>query len=109
MVKLNRYKYLRLVFDYKLDLSVTAQSITKSVNRALGLLISKVKACGGLSYTCFTKLYESMVVSVIRYRTAVWGYKEYSCIDAVHNHMCRYFLSINKVAAVQGYVGVKVP
>ena len=72
MVKVNRYKYLSLVLDYKLDLSVTAQSEAKSAIRAFDLLISKANAFGGLSYKCFTKLYESMVVPVIRYGAAVW-------------------------------------
>ena len=53
--KVNRYKYLCLVLNYKLDLRVTAQSVAKSANRALGLLVSKAKAFGGLSYKCFTK------------------------------------------------------
>ena len=77
----------------------------------LGLLISKAKSLGGLSYKCFTKVYESMVVPVIRYgAAAVWGQEEYSCIDAVHKY--RYFLIVNKYtpsAAVKGDIGVRVP
>ena len=43
MVKVKRYKYLGIVRDYKLDLSVTAQSVAKSANRALSLLIFTAK------------------------------------------------------------------
>ena len=103
MVKMPRYKYL--VLDYKLDFSVTAQSVAKSPNRALGLFISKAKAFGGLSYKGFTKLYERMAASLIMYGAAAWGHKEYSCIDAVHNHICRYFIGVNKFHLMQLFKG----
>ena len=112
MSKVNQYKYLGLVLDYKLDFNVTAQTVAKSASRALGLLISKAKVLGGMSYKCFTKLYESMVIPIVRYGAAIWGHKEFSCINAVHNRMCRYFLGVKKFtpnAAVQGDMGVRVP
>ena len=67
LIKVDRYKYLGLVLEYSLDYSVTASVIAKSASRALGLLISKAKCMGGLSYNCFSKLYESCVVPIIRY------------------------------------------
>ena len=112
MDKVDRYKYLGLILHYKLDFSVTAQAVAKSATRALGLLIAKAKAFGGFTYNCMTKLYESMVMSIIRYGAAVWGDKEFSCINAVHNRMCRYYLGVNKFtpnAAIQGDMGVRVP
>ena len=51
-------------------------------------------------------------MSIIRYGAAVWGDKEFSCINAVHNRMCRYYLGVNKFtpnAAIQGDMGVRVP
>ena len=110
--KVNKYRYLGLSIDYKLDYKVTADAVAKSANRALGLLISKSKSLGGLSYNCFSKLYESSVMSVIRYGAAIWGNKEFSCINTVHNRMCRYYLGVGKFtpnAAVQGDIGLRVP
>ena len=110
--KVDRYKYLGLVIDYKLDYSVTAEMVAKSANRALGLLIAKTKCMGGLSFNCFSKLYESSVIPVIRYGASIWGQKEYSCINAVHNRMCRFYLGVGKFtpnAAVQGDIGLRVP
>ena len=75
-------------------------------------MIGKSKSLGGLPYNCFSKLYESMVVSIVRYGAAIWGCKEYSCINAVHNRMCRYYLGVSKFtpnAAVQGDMGLRVP
>jgi hypothetical protein len=110
--KVDKYKYLGLIFDYKMDYNVTAKAVAQSANRALGLLIAKSKCFGGLAYNCFVKLYESMVMPVITYGAAVWGNQQFSCIDAVHNRMCRYFLGVSKFtpnAAVQGDMGVRVP
>ena len=112
MLVVNQYKYLGLVLDYKLDYRVTAKAVAKSATRALGLLIAKAKVLGGLAFKCFTKLYESMVVRIMRYGASIWGHKEYDCINAVHNRMCRFFLGVGKFtpsAAVQGDMGVRVP
>ena len=54
------YKYLGLVLSEHLDYALTAKVVSQSANRALGLLIAKTKACCGLQYDAFTKLYESM-------------------------------------------------
>ena len=42
----------------------------------------------------------------------IWGHREFTCIEAVHNLMYQYFLGVNKYtpnAAVGGDMGVKVP
>ena len=106
--KVERYKYLGLVLDYSLDYNTTAAVVAKSASRALGLIISKDKVMGGLPYNSFSKLYESTVMSIIRYGASIWGHKEYPCINAVHNRMCRYFLGVSKFtpnAAVNGDMG----
>ena len=51
-------------------------------------------------------------MSIIRYRAAIWGNKEYSCINAVYYRMCRYYHGVwtfTPNAAVQGYMGLWVP
>ncbi len=52
----DRYKYLGLIFSEFLDYNVTAKVVARSAGRALGLLIAKTKAYGGMPYECFTKL-----------------------------------------------------
>ena len=64
--------------------------------RALGLLIAKSKCNGGMPYECFTKLYDALVLSIINYGSAIWGAKEYSIINSVHNRACRFFLGVGK-------------
>ena len=61
----DKYIYLGLTLDEFLDFNVTASFVSKSASRALGLLIAKFKAVGGMPYNVFTKLFESMVWSIV--------------------------------------------
>ena len=74
------YKYLGLLINEFLDFEYTSQA----ANRALGLIICKAKAYGGMPYSCFTKLYNALVLPIITYGSAIWGDKSYSHIDAVY-------------------------
>ena len=104
----DRYKYLGLVLTEHLDYAITAKVVAQSANRALGLVIAKTKSFGGLSYSVFTKLYESVVCPVITYGAAIWGTEDFSCINSVQYRAARFFLHVNKHtanAAVSGDIG----
>ena len=108
----NQYKYLGLVLNEFLDFKVTAEIVAKSANRALGLLIAKCKAAGGIPFNCFERLYKSMVLPVIHYGSSIWGHNSYSSIDAVHNRACRFILGVGKytpTAAILGDSGLTPP
>ena len=82
--------------------------MAKAGNRALGLIIAKDRAFGGLPFRTFTKLYDKMVWSVISYAAGIWGQKQYSCINAVQNRAQRYFLGVGRYipnVAVHGDMG----
>ena len=49
-----QYKYLGLVFNEFHDLAQTAKSVAASTSRALGLILSKFYANGGMPYKVFT-------------------------------------------------------
>ena len=91
---MNSYKYLGLQLTDRLDLTHTAKVVAKSANRALGLLIFKVKAMGGVSYNCYIKLFDCLVWPVISYWAAIWGTRSHPCIDAVFNRACRFFMRL---------------
>lgn len=102
------YKYLGILLHEHLDYKVTADMVSKSAGRALGLIIAKSKLLGGLPFNTFYKLFQSTVVPIIEYGAAVWGYKEFSSVNSVYNRACRYFLGVGKYApnmAVQGDTG----
>ncbi len=86
-------------------INITASIVAKSDGRALGLLIAKYKAFGGLPYDCYTKLYYSLVQPIIDYGSSVWGTKEYSCINAIQHRACRFYMGVVKhisKTAIQG-------
>ena len=91
---------------------MTAHHVAKSAGRALGLLIAKSKAYGGLLFSAFRKVYESIVLPVIHYGSSIWGIVENKGINAIHNKACRNFLGVGKYtanAAIQGDIGLSPP
>ena len=65
-----------------------------------------------MSYSCFAKLYNALVLPIITYGSAIWGDRSYSHIDAVHNRACRFFSGVGKYipkAAIQGDMGWPLP
>ena len=104
----SKYMYLGILLTEHLDYNLTAKCVAQSAGRALGLLIAKFKNSGGLPYDVYTKLYESCVVPVISYGAAIWGTKQFSCINAIHARAMRFFLGTGKYTpntAVQGEMG----
>ena len=92
----SQYRYLGLVLTECLDWSVTAKYVAQASQRALGLLIAKSKAHGGLPYTVFTKLYDALVQPIMDYGAAIWGHKPHSCIQAVQNRAMRFHLGVGR-------------
>ena len=62
-----QHKYLGLVLNEHSDINVAVKMVAQSASRALGLLIAKYKSMGGMKYRVYSKLYDSMVWSVIAY------------------------------------------
>ena len=63
-----------------LDLSVMVKAVAKSASRALGLLIAKDKAFGGMPFSYLQKCYDSLVQSIIDYSSSIWGTKQYTYV-----------------------------
>ena len=103
-----QYTYLGLMLTEHLDYNMMAKNIALSANRALGLVISKFRAFGGLPFNTFTKLYDSIVIGTISYGAAIWGDRSFSCISAVQHRAARFFMGVGKYtpnAAVMGDTG----
>ena len=85
-----------------------AKNVSMSANRALGLVISKYKALGGLPFNTMTKLYDSIVLGTISYGAAIWGARTFSCLSAVQNRAARICMTVCRYtpnAAVMGDIG----
>ena len=101
-----------MVLNEFLDYQVMAKAVAKSASRALGLLIVKCKAHGGFQHNIFTKLFDTLVWSVIDYGSAIWGTREFSCISAVQNRAMRFYMGVGKYTpndAIAGDMGWKPP
>ena len=106
-----QYRYLGFNMNEHLDMNYSAKCTAQAASRALGLLIAKSKACGGMPYTCFSTLYDALVGSVINYSAGVWGHRQFSPISAVQNRATRFYLGVGKYtpnAATQGDMGWKI-
>lgn len=88
------YKYLGVWLQEHLDLNFTAREIAKSASRALGVLICKFKSLGGLAHSVFNTLYDNLVQPILSYGSAIWGTRQFSCINAVQNRACRFYLGV---------------
>ena len=85
--RLSLFLYIGLI----LMNSITAKMLAQSASRALGLVNAKCKLVGGVPYTIFTKLYDSIAWPDIAYGAALQGHKNFSCITAVQNRATRFF------------------
>ena len=106
----SKYQYLGLLLTEFLDYNEMVKAVTRSAGRALSLLIVKSKAQGGFHFDTYTKLYDSLVWSVISYSAAIWGTRDFSCIDAVQHRAIRFFMGLGKYSpndAINGDMGWK--
>ena len=92
----SQYNYLGLLLTEFLSYDEMAKAVAKSASRSLGLLISKCKINGGFKYFTFTKLFDTLVWSVIEYGASLWGTKDYSCVNSVKNRAMRFFMGVGR-------------
>ena len=101
----DRYKYLRLLITEHLNYEEIAKHVAKSASRALSLLITTFKSCGGLAFQTYTKLFENTVMGIINYGAAVWGTKEFRCINSIQLKAVRFFLGVGRYTPHSGVLG----
>ena len=92
----NQYTYLGTLLTEHLDYNAMAAHVAKSVNKALGLVISKYKAFGGLPFSTVRKLFDAIVWSTISYGSAIWGDREFNCKNDVQNRGESYFMDVGR-------------
>ena len=72
----DKYRYLGCTLNEYLDFKVTARTQAEGSSRALGKLLSKFYLNKGLGYETYKKLYNSCIVTIMDYNSAIWGYNE---------------------------------
>ena len=105
-----QYIYLGLLLSEDVCYEKMAKHVCKAVNRALGLVIAKCNVFGGFNFESYSKLYDTMVWSVVNYGAAVWRTRQFSCINTIQLRAARYYMGVGKYtpsSAVQGDSGWK--
>ena len=92
----SKYQYLGLLLTEFLDYNEMTKAVARSAGRASSLPIVKSKAHGGFHFDTYTKLYDSLVWSIISYGAAIWGTRDFSCINAVQHRAIRCFMGLGK-------------
>lgn len=95
------YKYLGLVIDEFLNYETTAKLLLIQRHVHLVPLVLNLKVLEVFLTKCFTKLYDS-VVWPKKAMVQSYGLKLFSCINAVQNRACRFFLGVGKYTPTNG-------
>ena len=98
-------KYLGVMFEEFLNFETMSCMLAESANRALGKICSKFKSIKNMGFQTFTKLYESCVVPIMDYCSAIWGYSNYVNCDKIQNRALRFFLGVHRFAPTTAVVG----
>ncbi len=99
------YKYLGIFMDEFLTFKNATEILSAAAGRALGGMINKYRHLKEMSYKTYTKLYENLVCSVMDYSCAIWGTKNYDCMEYVHRRAIRFFTGVHRLSPIPGYVG----
>ena len=102
-----QYIYLGILLAEHFDYMKMANHGSKAASRALGLVIAKNKSFGGLHFGSFQKLFDSMVWSVISYGAAIWGNRQFSCINSVQLRAARYYMGVGRLRRILPYMVIQ--
>jgi hypothetical protein len=67
------YKYLGLWFDEHRTMNKAVKELSKSANRAIGVLFRKFISTGGITWKVYNKLYTLIVEPILFYGSRIWG------------------------------------
>ncbi|CAH1801802.1 unnamed protein product, partial [Owenia fusiformis] len=96
-----QYKYLGLKLNEHMDMTKSATILAKSGSRALGAIMAKSRANGGLSYEVYTHLFDCLVAPVLHYSAGVWGTNKTvgAAATIVQNKARRFYLGVGQHAS----------
>ena len=108
--KVGVYCYMGFSVDSDLCMTEGCDSLTKSGERALGALISKVKTINDVGYKTFEKLYKTCVIPVLDYCGGILGINpeaqwKFEKMDIVNERAQRFYLGVSRHAPKAGYGG----
>ena len=101
----HEYKYLGFWFNEFLDLDNSIQRVFNSGNQALGAVIAKAKAAGGLPFSVFTRLYDASVLSICNYSAHIWAHRKNLQLNKLQNNALKFFFGLGNAAPLAALEG----
>ena len=98
MMYVDDYKYLGCWVNEFLNNKKTVTSLTAAAGRSFGRIINIFKHMGDMGYETYRTLYDTYVLPVVHYASAVWGFDDHSVPQVLQNHIGRFFLSVQRFA-----------
>lgn len=74
-------------------------------NQALGAVIAKAKASGGLPFSVFTQLYNASVLSICNYSAHIWAHRKNLQLLKLQNNAPRFFFGLGTAAPLAALEG----
>ena len=94
------YKYLGCwVNEFGSD-AKTVDALSAGAGRSFGRIINIFRKLGDIGIKTYSTLYESYVLPVANYASAVWGFKDHSAPRILQNKINRFHLGVHKYSPV---------
>ena len=72
----SKYKYLGYIMDECLSDKPIVEALTNSATRAFGKVVNIFKILKNMEINSYKSLYNSYILSIMNYASAVWGFNE---------------------------------
>ena len=95
-----KYKYLGYIMDECMSEKHIVDALTNSATRAFGKVVNTFKALGNMGINSYESLYNSYILSILNYCSAVWGFNEQQAPQVLQNRIQRFFLGVNAFTPV---------
>ena len=87
MINVTYYKYLGIIFSSRLILHSAQNTLCLQANKALLFIYKLSHACGGIPIHIACKLFDCMVLPIVSYDNAMWGYEHIASKEFIINFL----------------------
>ena len=97
----DQYKYLGIMLNHNLDVSLIQEQLAGAGSRALGTIIGKTKSNYDLSFSSYSTLFQSCIEPILDYGSGAWNIgNKCDKIDAVQFRALRFYLGVHKTTSL---------
>jgi len=75
--------------------SEATKTLALQTTKAMYALESAMKNVGGLPFSAYFKIFDSVIAPVLLYGSEIWGIQRYDVIENVHIKACKKFLGVS--------------